>query len=254
MYRPDLDPDRIPVRGTPNSSGGVDLTNAAGDPVSNADGAFDTMSSSTDPVTGVQTFNDDTPKPSPDLPDPNLLPEGPHRDWVTAQRNALIPPNILEQHRLSQEATTDTWGRPLSHYSGNSQKLTNWLNRRSNRDNKADNKAQQRSDARSQRLLKNPKNPDPYNQRQKPTAPKPAPKPAAAKKPPADTATTNTNLTPKQQVKNKRNEVKQHKAQSRADNKIDKLNEKLSAYVNTPSANAWRAYQLANLHRPRVSR
>ena len=43
--------------------------------------------------------------------------------------------------------------------------VTDWTNRRFNRAVDAATKAQQRSDDRSQRLLENPKNPDPYKQR-----------------------------------------------------------------------------------------
>jgi len=56
--------------------------------------------------------------------------------------------------------------------------VTDWTNRRLNRAVAAATKAQQRSDARSQWLLDNPKNPDPYKQR--PATGEPEPKSAQA--------------------------------------------------------------------------
>ena len=58
--------------------------------------------------------------------------------------------------------------------------VTDWTNRRFNRAVAAATKAQQRSDARSQRLLENPKNPDPYKQRPATGEPEPAPEPRPA--------------------------------------------------------------------------
>jgi hypothetical protein len=58
--------------------------------------------------------------------------------------------------------------------------VTDWTNRRLNRAVAAATKAQQRSDARSQWLLDNPKNPDPYKQRPATGEPEPAPEPRPA--------------------------------------------------------------------------
>ena len=75
------------------------------------------------------TFNaqDITPKPMPDLPDPNLLSDGPEKDKVTAQRNALLPPSIrnYQQQAADYEAT-------LPKSTG-----TDWTNRRARRATKA---------------------------------------------------------------------------------------------------------------------
>jgi len=109
------------------------------------------MSSSTDPITGDQKFNDDTPNPMPQV----------RRDADGNQlEDSQLGPGGMEYPIRPPQGTVDYQQSNRDYEAGLPKSTgTDWINRKGNRANNKANKSQQRSDFKQQRWDSNPKNP-----------------------------------------------------------------------------------------------